>query len=170
MADLAEVYDEAAQDAPDWIEWDDQRRCFLQIDQLFDTSLPASSAAQNIATGKTVPPWPQVPRYSHEMLIWVEQAAFALFPNQKALADNTDVADRVVCYLVEYLVRKAGGLRMNVPGNGTPVYTGFGPSVCYSYTSEVDNPVDMLVSIGEHGDGFAEDITARVEDYTDSLM
>ncbi|MBF6066277.1 hypothetical protein IU500_31745 [Nocardia terpenica] len=168
MADLASVYDEAAQDTSEWIAWDDPRRSFIQIDTLFDETLPALPVADDAALGETVPPRPQAPRYSPAMLEWVEYAAFALFPTRKALATNTDAADQFVCYLIEYLVRNAGGLRFNVPGNGSPVYDGFGPSVCYNYASSVDNPVDMLLTISEHGEGFADDIITRAEDCADS--
>ncbi len=70
---------------------------------------------------------------------------------------TTLAADQFMCYLTEYLVRNAGGLTVNVPGNGTSVNDGIGPSVCYGYTSEVDNQVDMLLPIIEHGDGFTVD-------------
>ncbi|WP_280478849.1 hypothetical protein [Nocardia asiatica] len=102
------------------------------------------------------------------MLEWVEYGAIALFPSPKALIDKADVADQLVCCLTEYLIRIAGGLAVNVPGNGTPISEGVGPSVCYDYTSEVDDPVDMLLALIEHGTGFTDDIADRVDDYRDS--
>jgi hypothetical protein len=168
MADLASVYDAAAQVAPEWGEWADLRRCFTQIDRLFDETLRAIPVAKDFTIGESVPPCPVVGRYAPEMLEWVEYGAFALFPTRKALEDNAEVADQLVCYLTEYLVRNAGGLTVNVPANGTPVYDGIGPSVCYDYTSDVDNPVDMLLSMIEHDAGFTDDIADRIDDYRDS--
>ncbi|WP_433635505.1 hypothetical protein [Nocardia sp. CA-120079] len=168
MADLASVYDAAAQDTPEWDAWADLRRCYTQIDTLFDETLPAVPTAEDFTIGESVPPRPAAGRYTPAMLEWVEYGAFALLPTREALADNAETADQLVCYLTEYLIRNADGLRFNVPGNGTPVYDGIGPSVCYGYTSAVDNPVDMLLSMIEHGDGFTDDISDRIDDYTDS--
>ncbi|MGY2119146.1 hypothetical protein ACW9HR_35085 [Nocardia gipuzkoensis] len=168
MADLASVYDAEAQLAPEWGEWADLRRCYTQIDTLFDETLPAVPVAEDFTTGESVPPRPAAGRYTPHMLEWVEHGAFALFPTQEALEDNAVTADQLVCYLTEYLVRNAGGLIVNVPANGTPVYHGIGPSVCYDYTSEVDNPVDMLLTMIEHGEGFTDDIADRIDDYCDS--
>lgn len=168
MSDLASVWDEAAQDAPAWVTWSDLRRCHIRIDALFDDTLRSLPAAENFTAGENVPPCPVAARYSPAMLEWVEYGAFAMFPTRTSFIENSEVADRFVCYLTEYLVRNADGLRFNVPANGPPVYEKIGPSVCYGYTSAVDNPVDMLLSMIEHGDGFADDITDRVEEYHDS--
>ncbi|MGY1965535.1 hypothetical protein ACW9HH_14930 [Nocardia gipuzkoensis] len=168
MADLASVYDAAAQVAPEWGEWADLRRCYTQIDALFDETLPAIPVAEDFTIGENVPPRPAAGRYTPDMLEWVEYGAFRLFPTREALEDNGAIADQIVCYLTEYLVRNAGGLTVNVPANGTPVYDGIGPSVCYGYTSDVDNPVDMLLSMIEHGEGFTDEIDDRIDDYRDS--
>ncbi|MGY2115580.1 hypothetical protein ACW9HR_16885 [Nocardia gipuzkoensis] len=168
MADLTSVYDAAAQHAPEWDAWADVRRCHIQIDALFDETLAAVPVAEEYTIGESVPPRPAAARYTPDMLEWVEYGAIALFPTPKALTDKADAADQLVCYLTEYLIRIAGGLAVNVPGNGTPIYEGVGPSVCYDYTSEVDNPVDMLLTLIEHGTGFTDDIADRVDDYRDS--
>ncbi|WP_249644517.1 hypothetical protein [Nocardia sputi] len=168
MADLASVYDATSQDIPEWNAWADVRRCHIQIDALFDETLAAVPVAEEYTIGESVPLRPAAARYTPDMLEWVEYGAIAVFSTPKALSDNADTADQFVCYLTEYLVRNAGGLTVNVPGNGTPVYDGIGPSVCYDYTSDVDNPVDMLLSMIEHGDGFTDDIADRIDDYRDS--
>ncbi|WP_041560388.1 hypothetical protein [Nocardia farcinica] len=145
----------------------DLRRCHVQIDALFDETLPALPVSERFIVGESVPPRPAAGRHSSDMLEWVECGAFAVFPTADALVDKADIADRFVCYLTEYLVRNADALRLNVPGNGPPVYPEIGPSVCYDYTSAVDNPVDMLLSMVEHGDGFADEIADRIEEYRD---
>ncbi len=58
MADLASVYDAAAQDAPEWDAWADVRRCHIQIDALFDDTLAAVSVAEDYTIGESVPPRP----------------------------------------------------------------------------------------------------------------
>ncbi|WP_280383380.1 hypothetical protein [Nocardia wallacei] len=146
---------EADESQPEWQEWLDGIRSRMS------TFLTA-----------TVPGMPQ-PWWSNDALHHIEDVFARFFPDEDSLSnpDKFGIADQFVTYIGECFVRRAGGIWMNLPGEGQPLYESFGPGVFFGYSKDDINCVESLASAAESRD-FGEvtgDMISHLVDYAHYL-
>lgn len=170
--DDVDFFDEKAQGDPGWVAW--RLNVPAQVDRLFTETLPsAPSEWWDDDAGRdrppTVPPMPDADRCSDAMLDWIGGVYEWFFPNEPAFlaAENRDLAAQFVAYIGECFTQRAGGIWLNVPANGDRLWS-FGPSICFDYTADIIDVVELLAMAAEdtdEGGGF-DDVTSEIYSYT----
>lgn len=135
-----------------WPEWLD----FCEPDRI-------DSQVQTFLTD-TIPDVPDGVWWDTPVLEHIETAVADLFPDVEALTapGRAEIADQFVCFLGELFVHRAGGLWINVAGDGDPLYDLIGPSIAFEHTLAIENVVDLALSAVE--DGFSV-VTMVLGDY-----
>ncbi|MEV6768154.1 hypothetical protein AB0N05_05915 [Nocardia sp. NPDC051030] len=148
-SDNEDWYDEKAQHDPAWSAWCLQRCITERIEALFTDTLPALPHELLHRVGAM----PSGDRFADAMLDWFDVLIPEWFATRAAVENpaNFTAVDRVVSYLGEALVRRVGGIWVNIPGIGSPVYDAFGPAVTFDFSDDPSYPLWDLRNAGEDG-------------------
>ncbi len=148
--------DEQAQYDSEWMQWAGPQRLSGQVEALFTTTLAPAWGGAVVSADD---------RFADEILYRIEDVFEQFFPDYRSLTapGNREIADRFCAYIGEVFAHRAGGLWVNVPGGGEPVYERIGPSVSFGYTDDVVNVVQSLLTAVEYGIG---DVITEIYDHT----
>ncbi|MGW4354238.1 hypothetical protein ACWELJ_19340 [Nocardia sp. NPDC004582] len=125
-----------------WLAWSEQTAIDGRIEALFGETLPRLEAARG---SDARPAWDD--RFSTAAFDWVVSLidAAVLDADGQYLTENDCLADQFITYVGEWMVRRVEGVWFNSPGNGDPIFDGFGPAVGYRWSQESAN--DLVVSL-----------------------
>ncbi|MFD7841751.1 hypothetical protein ACFV4K_02260 [Nocardia sp. NPDC059764] len=136
------LFDGEAQQSAAWLAWSDRAAIDGRIEALFGETLPRLEAARG---GDGRPSLDD--RFSAGAFDWVVSQidAAVLDENGRYIAENSYLAQQFITYIGEWMVRRVEGVWFNSPGNGMPIFDGFGPAIGFRWSQESAN--DLLVPL-----------------------